>query len=211
MTTLADILWRNEGQRLTPELIVGLLHGAEYLLESRPPPEVLSTASIPLPISGDWVAAPNLRESNKRLVLDEHVRVAEWVAQQTGCSAAGWAGYVCLGLEDERGMLIAGVVLESYNGRNANVHIAGIGRQWLNRNMMMTFFHYCFNHLKLTRLTGLVPASNAAALAFDEHVGFKREAVLVDGAADGDLHVLVMRRSDCRYLPADDAGATLTA
>ena len=195
---LADLLWRNQGNTLTPELIVGLLHGAEYV-------GTLSTASVPLPIAGDWEAAPNLRESPKRLVLDEHGRVAEWVAQQTGCSAAAWAGYVCLGLEDAQGMLIAGVVLEGYNGRNANVHLAGIGKHWLNRNMLTTFFHYAFNHLKLTRLTGLVPASNGAAMAFDLHAGFRPEAVLVDGAPDGDLYVLVMRREDCRYLPALNA------
>ena len=208
MNSLAELLWRNEGNRLTPELIVGVLHGAEYLERQRETEttERLSTASIPEPIAGDWVAAPDLRASNKRLVLDQHRRVAEWVAGQTDCTAEAWAGYVCLGLEDEQEKLIAGVVLEGYNGRNANVHIAGIGRHWLNRNMLMTFFHYCFNHLGLTRLTGLVPASNAAALAFDEHVGFRREFTMPDGARDGDLHILAMRREDCRFLPRASAG-----
>ena len=210
MNSLADLLWRNEGNRLTPELIVGLLHGAAYL-EQRLEPDNLSTACVPQPIQGDWVAAPNLRASNKRLVLDQHQRVAAWVAAQTDCSAEAWAGYVCLGLEDEQGKLIAGVVLEGYNGRNANVHLAGIGRHWLNRNMLTTFFHYCFNHLGLTRLTGLVPASNADALAFDLHAGFKLEYTMTDGARDGDLHILVMRREDCRFLPRGDAGAVETA
>ncbi len=36
--TLSDLLWRNQGNTLTPELIVGLLHGAEYV-------DTLSTAS----------------------------------------------------------------------------------------------------------------------------------------------------------------------
>jgi len=221
--TLADILWRNQGNLLTPELIVGLVQGANYLQEQANAAELaaqrLSTATVPIPIPGDWVAAPNPRPSHKRLVLDQHERVANWVAEQTGCSAHAWAGYVCLGLEDEHGMLIAGIVLESFNGRNANAHIAGIGRHWMNRNMLTSFFHYAFNHLKLTRLTGLVPRSNFSARAFDEHAGFKYECTLVDGAADGDLDVLVMRREDCRYLPVRDAGdqpgepagATLTA
>ena len=205
-TDLAALLWRNEGSRLTPELIVGLLHGAAYF-----EPQALSTATVPEPVPGDWVAAPSLRESHKRLVLDQHQRVAEWVANQTGCSAEAWAGYACLGLEDEQGKLIAGVVLEGYNGRNANVHVAGIGRHWLNRNMLTTFFHYCFNHLGLTRLTGLVPASNVEALAFDEHVGFRHEYTMPDGAKDGDLHILVMRREDCCFLPRAGAGAVETA
>lgn len=197
MSDLANLLWRNQGNTLTPELIVGLLHGAAY-------EPVLSTASIPQALHGEWVAAPNLRPSNKRLVQEQHQRIAEWVAAQTGCSAEAWAGYVCLGLEDSTGMLVAGVVLESYNGRNANVHVAGVGRQWLNRNMLTSFFHYCFNHLKLMRLTGLVAASNGAALVFDKHLGFRYEATLVDAAPDGDLVVLVMRREDCRYLPREE-------
>jgi len=197
--TLADLLWRNAGNRLTPELIVGLLHGANYLEQQRAA-ERLSTAEVPTPIQGDWVAAPNLRASHKRLVLDEHQRVAEWVASQTGCSAAAWAGYVCLGLENEAGELLAGIVLESYNGRNANVHIAGVGRGWMNRNMLVTFFHYCFNHLKLQRLTGLTPATNADALAFNRHVGFAVEYIMPDGAKDGDLVIQVLRPERCRYL-----------
>ena len=197
-TDLAALLWRNEGSRLTPELIVGLLHGAAYF-----EPQALSTATVPEPVPGDWVAAPSLRESHKRLVLDQHQRVAEWVARQTGCSAEAWAGYVCLGLENEAGELLAGIVLESYNGRSANVHIAGVGRQWMNRNMLTTFFHYCFNHLQLKRLTGLTPASNAAALAFNRHLGFEVEYVMPDGAADGDLVIQVLRPENCRYIPKE--------
>ena len=196
MNPLADLLWRNEGNRLTPELIVGLLHGADYL-------DQLATGTVPTPIQGDWVAAPHLRGSHKRLVLDQHQRVAEWVASQTGCSDAAWAGYVCLGLENEAGELLAGIVLESYNGRSANVHIAGVGRQWMNRNMLVTFFHYCFNHLKLKRLTGLTPASNAPALAFNRHVGFEVEYVMPDGAPDGDLVIQVLRPENCRYIPKE--------
>lgn len=196
MNPLADLLWRNEGNRLTPELIVGLLHGADYL-------DQLATGTAPTPIQGDWVAAPRLRESNKRLVLDQHQRVADWVAQQTGCSSHAWAGYTCLGLENEASELLAGIVLESYNGRSANVHIAGVGRQWMNRNMLVTFFHYCFNHLKLKRLTGLTPASNAHSLAFNRHVGFEVEYVMPDGAPDGDLVIQVLRPENCRYIPKE--------
>lgn len=196
MSPLAELLHRNAGNRLTPELIAGLVHGAAYLEQQ----QVLSTAEVPVPVAGDWVAAPNLRASNKRLVLDDHARVAAWVAEQTGCSDHAWAGYACLGLENEAGELVAGIVLESYNGRNANVHIAGVGKQWLNRNLLLTFFHYVFNHLRLQRLTGLTPASNAPALAFNRHVGFTVEYVMPDGAKDGDLVIQVLRPADCRYL-----------
>lgn len=195
MTDLATLLWRNQGQVLTPELIVGLQACYD---------EAMVTGEPPIPVPGDWLPAPNLRPSSKTLVLDQHERVAQWVAAQAGCSAHAWAGYVCLGLEDADGMLVAGVVLESFTGRSANMHVAGVGKNWMNRNMLTTCFLYVFKHLGLQRLTGLVPASNTAALAFDLHLGFRHEYTLVDGAKDGDLHILCMRRADCRFLPQED-------
>ena len=195
-TGLSELLWRNAGNRLTPELIVGILHGTSAV-------ERLATGEPPQPLDGPWVTAPHLRPSTQRLVVDDHARVAAWVAQQADCSVHAWAGYVCIGLEVD-GMLVAGVVLESFSGRGANIHVAGIGKYWLSRNLLYSIFHYCFNVLKLKRLTGLVAASNAAALRFDQHIGFQVEATLADGAKDGDLIVLRMRREDCRYLPPEE-------
>lgn len=194
MTTLNRLLWRNQGQTLTPELIVGIQASFD---------ECLVTGEPPVPIPGNWIAAPNLRPSRKTLVLDQHERVAQWVAERAGASVHAWAGYVCLGLEEE-GELVAGVVMESFTGRSANMHVAGVGRNWVNRNMLQTCFIYAFDHLGLQRLTGLVPASNTAALAFDLHLGFRHEYTLVDGAKDGDLHILCMRRADCRFLPQEE-------
>ena len=50
------------------------------------------------------------------------------------------------------------------------------------------------------RLTGLVASDNHAARRFDEHIGFKLEATLVDACPTGDLLVYAMRREDCRWL-----------
>lgn len=192
MVTLHDLLVRNQGQVLTPELILGLTQAHAAL-------DRLATGEPPQPLDGPWVLAPNVRPSTQRLVTDEHPRVAAWVAAQVGCSAHAWAGYACLGLEVD-GQLVAGVVLETYTGRSANIHVAGVGKYWLSRNLLYSIFHFCFNTLKLKRLIGLVAASNAAALAFDQHIGFKYEAILPDGAQDGDLIILSMRPEDCRYL-----------
>lgn len=195
MTTLNNLLWRNQGQVLTPELIVGIQANFD---------ECLATGEPPLPVHGHWEAAPNLRPSRKTLVLDQHERVAQWVAEQAHCSEHAWAGYVCVGLEDADGMLVAGIVLESFTGRSANMHVAGVGRNWVNRNLIQTCFIYVFNKLGLKRINGLVPASNPTALAFDLHLGFKLEHTIIDGASDGDLHILGMRREDCRFLPLEE-------
>lgn len=195
MSDLANLLWRNQGQVLTPELIVGLQACYD---------ETLATGAPPVPVTGDWLPAPNLRPSGKTLVLDQHERVARWVAEQAGCSVHAWAGYVCLGLADAAEMLVAGVVLESFSGRSANLHVAGVGRHWLNRNMLTTCFLYVFKNLGLQRITALVAASNRESLRFVQHLGFTLEHTMIDGAKDGDLHILGMRREQCRFLPTED-------
>lgn len=189
---IADILHRNQGQVLTPELIAGIVLAMQQ-------EERLVTGEPPLTLPTGYTPTVPLRPSNKRLVLDDHPRVAAFVAQQTD-SDMNWIGYFGLGLELD-GELVAGVIIESYTGRNANIHVAGIGKHWLNRNYLAVVFDFCFNRLGLQRLTGLVEAGNTAALRFDTHLGFKHEHTMPDGGRHGDLHILCMRREDCRYLP----------
>ena len=189
---LSNILHRNQGQVLTPELIAGIVLAMQQ-------EERLVTGEPPMTLPTGYTPTVPLRPSNKRLVLDDHPRVAAFVAQQTD-SDMNWIGYFGLGLELD-GELVAGVIIESYTGRNANIHVAGIGKHWLNRNYLAVVFDFCFNRLGLQRLTGLVEADNAAALRFDTHLGFKHEYTMPDGGRHGDLHILCMRREDCRYLP----------
>ena len=189
---IAAILHRNQGQVLTPELIAGIVLATQQ-------EERLAAALPPIALPSGYVPSFPLRPSDKRLVLDNHPRVAAFVAQQAGCEMT-WAGYFGIGLEQD-GELVAGVILESYTGRNANIHVAGLGKHWLNRNFLLTVFDFCFNRLGLQRLTGLVEADNAAALRFDTHLGFRLEYTMPDGGRHGDCHILVMRREDSRYLP----------
>lgn len=111
------------------------------------------------------------------------------------------AGMKGLGLERD-GELVAGVVYEGYNQHNVWMHVAAVpGRSWLNRNFLRYCFEYPFNELGCSRVSGYVEASNLDARRFDEHLGFKQEAVLKDAASDGgDVILYVMRREDCRFL-----------
>lgn len=191
MDTLDNILRRNLGQVLTPELVAGILQSAG-------PPELEAA----LPVRGaptDPQIPAWAPPSHRRLVIDEHARIAQWVAERAGCDVHAWAGYVCIGVE-QGDDLVAGVVLESFTGSNANIHVAGVGRHWLNRALLFTVFDYAFNQLGLRRLTGYVQANNANALRFDTHLGFVPEAVIRDGAPSGDVIVLAMYPETCRYL-----------
>jgi RimJ/RimL family protein N-acetyltransferase len=191
MNEVLTILQRNQGQVLTPELIHGIYAAIEY-------DKVNSlVATTPLPPVPEHLVEP--RPSNRRLVIDETDRVAQWVATMIGHPDVPWAGHIALGLEKE-GVLVAGVVLENYNGANANAHLAGVGKHWMNRTMLLTFFRYAFGHLGLKRLTALVDADNTTAIQLNTHFGFTIEHTIRDGSANGDVVMMGLRREDCRYL-----------
>lgn len=143
--------------------------------------------------------SPAILPAHPSLVTNQSKRFIDWVARQVGSVA--WDHAYGMGMVDDDGEILCGVVLEDYNQVNASIHVAGIGKYWLNRTFLYSVFDYTFNQLKLKRLTGLVAQGNDAALRFDMHLGFQVEAVLRDAHQDGDIYLLVMRREDCRYLP----------
>lgn len=131
-------------------------------------------------------------------IISNPARVWAYVRQYTPISMV--AGSKGLGLERD-GELIAGVVYEGYNTQNVWMHVATTpGKKW-TMEFMRYCFYYPFVELGCKRVSGYVEASNALARRFDEHLGFKKEAVLEGAAADGgDVILYVMRREDCRYV-----------
>lgn len=132
-------------------------------------------------------------------IVGDVARVLAFVREHMPMSAC--QGMKGLGLERE-GQLVAGTLYEGFNGTNVWMHIAAApGGKWLNREFLRYCFEYPFNEMEVSRVSGYVSASNAAAIRFDEHLGFQREATLRGAAPDGgDVFIYVMRREDCRYL-----------
>ena len=135
----------------------------------------------------------------KRIIHDNKQRVGHWVAQAVGRDS-DWGSFESIGLEED-GILIAGMVVESYV-KNARccVHLAGTGKRWLNREYLKFCCKYMFDQLNCKVVVGLVDADNEAALSFDKHFGFKELTRIPDGAGDCDLVVLTLTREDCRWL-----------
>lgn len=106
------------------------------------------------------------------------------------------------------GRLIAGAIYEGFNRVNMWVHLAGEpGSRWLCRDFLYSNFKYAFGICGVQRLSGYVDASNSAARRFNEHIGFKQEAVLSGAAPDGgDVILYVMWRDDCQYLQEKSDG-----
>lgn len=190
MQVLADILTRNAGQVLTPELVTGILYAYHEAL-----PEAVCSA-MPGREAPDIALPEGLR--HPRIVCDQE-RVGDWVAERVN-RAGEWGSYKALGALSEDGdALVAGVVITDITNTNAFIHVAIEGRMTLKRAFLWAFFDYVFNQLDLERVTGLVRADNADALRFDKHLGFEVEGVIQRGA-DVDVLMLVMWRERCRWL-----------
>jgi RimJ/RimL family protein N-acetyltransferase len=132
------------------------------------------------------------------LVYDQKDRIGAWVAQQVG-QGADWGSFYALGVV-EGDEVIAGVVINNFNGANATCHIAIAKQTKKIIPLFRAVCDYAFNYAKLKRLTGMVPSNEPHILAFDKHLGFEEEFVMKDGAPGADMHVLVMWPDTCRWL-----------
>lgn len=134
-----------------------------------------------------------------RLVFDEKQRVGDWVARQVDQNAA-WGGFYAMGVEQD-GEIVAGIVMNNYNGSNATGHFATVkfGKAFVG--LMRHFFEYAFVQCKLRRITGFTPMDLPKAINFIHKIGFEDEYVMRSAARDGvDMLVTVMWADKCRWL-----------
>ena len=96
--------------------------------------------------------------------------------------------------------LVAGVTYSGFNGVNVWFGMASEDYRWFNRANLWAIFHYPFSQLKVRRMSALIDASNKRSLRLAEHLGFSREATLVDSAPDGDQHIYRLLVAECRWL-----------
>jgi len=131
-------------------------------------------------------------------IVSDPARVWAFVSKQIPVPII--AGMKGLGLE-RNGELVAGVLYEGWNGVNIWMHVALAPGKLPTMEYIRYCFYYPFVELGCKRVSGAVDANNRAARKFDEHLGFRQEAVLRGAAADGgDVILYVMRREECRYV-----------
>jgi hypothetical protein len=141
----------------------------------------------------------------RRFVFDEE-RIGIWVrAQAGGVYTPGDAGIAV----ERDGELVVGVTYDNYTGSSIGMHSRCDDRHATSRRFYWMIFDYPFNQLKVTCLRGLTPSNNPAALRINEHLGFRREAVLTDYFPGADAIIYVMRRADCWLLALGEKYALL--
>ena len=102
----------------------------------------------------------------------------------------------------KNGKIVAVCVYTQYTGTGVMMNIASDGtKRWMTKQFLRACFEWPFNYLKCRRVTGLVRADQPEVMAFDEHLGFKREGIIREGEEDGtDLILYCMLKSECRWI-----------
>jgi hypothetical protein len=137
-------------------------------------------------------------------IYGEQERLIGWASEVIGITprpdaqAIGW---------QENGQLRAVTVWDSFSVCDCNIHIASDGtRQWMRKSFLRASFMHPFIQWNLRRVTGLVPAKNTVALAFDLHLGFRQEGICRHALPDDDIIILGLLREDCRFIPKTHRG-----
>ena len=137
-----------------------------------------------------------------RMIYGEEHRLLPWARDRIGLQDFRRDAYT-IGLERD-GDLVAVVVFDGFSDVDCNMHIASDGTgQWMNKSLLVAAFAYPFVQLRLNRVTGMVPAKNADALSFDQHIGFVREGYHPKALPDDDLVSLGLLRENCRFIPKE--------
>ena len=119
------------------------------------------------------------------IVYGEDERLLEWACgiihftPRADATAIGW---------EENGILRAVTIYDGFSQCDCNMHIASDGTgHWLRRAFLKASFGHPFLQWNMRRVTGLVPAKNAAALRFDLHLGFKQEGLIRHALPDDNI------------------------
>lgn len=111
-----------------------------------------------------------------------------------------WGNFNALGLVRE-GHLVAGVIYNSYEAANVNMHIGAVdGAKWLTREFLFAAFDYPFNQLEKRRVSAFMRATNERAIAFAKNLGFTYEGTLPHYYWKDDALMYGMVKERCRFL-----------
>jgi len=99
------------------------------------------------------------------------------------------------------GALMGGAVYNSFTHESIQMHVAGIGKHWANRDLLWVGYHYPFEQLGVQRIFAQVPEDNIASQRLCLHAGWEYVA-RIEGVYQGGLACLVMKieRKNCRFL-----------
>lgn len=120
----------------------------------------------------------------------------EWINERVGLARS--EDFRAIGRVKD-GKLVAVSAFTGYNGASLQMHFAVEGCL-MSRRHLQESFRYAFEICDCKVVFGMVPAGNTRALEIDLRLGFEEVANIAGAHPDGSLHILMMRRENCRWL-----------
>lgn len=135
-----------------------------------------------------------------RLLFGQDAVVATWVARHIPHMASDFGPNAAIGVTDESGQPMAGVVFHDYQPayRTIQLSAAAISPRWATRRIVGQMLRYPFDELGVHKVWTATQHQNARALKFNEGVGFTKEATLKDHFGAG-IHAVICRMLDHDY------------
>lgn len=117
-----------------------------------------------------------------RLVFGEDKFISDWVKERIPHMKDGSFGeHTAIGvLNKQETEIIAGVVYHDYlpQYRTIQLSMAADNPLWAKKDIIKSLLFYPFRQLNVYKVFTITPISNKIAIKVNEHIGFKREAVL---------------------------------
>lgn len=125
--------------------------------------------------------------------------VKKWVAHRTKCEITDKS--VAIGLTNDFGAIVAGVVYDHYTGQSISSTFAVINKTSLRKSFIRAMFEYPFNQLGVKKIINYVSEFNEPSIRLTEKFGFVYETT-IKGVYDdgGDMFVYSMTRDQCKWL-----------
>lgn len=92
------------------------------------------------------------------------------------------------------------VAYNCFVGKTCCMHTVIQRPELVSPRIVREAFEYPFNVCGVEAVLALVDSTNDAAMSLDTRLGFKQVHCVPGGGIDGDLNVLQLLRSDCRWL-----------
>jgi len=101
-----------------------------------------------------------------------------------------------IGMDD----VAVAVAFNGFVGRTCCMHVIVQTRETIPPRVVREAFEYAFLVANCEAVMGLVDSENQAVMRLQERLGFREIARIPNGGLEGDLIVLQMTRSECRWL-----------
>lgn len=122
--------------------------------------------------------------------------VSEWIRKRLPENIESYGEHISVGIADEEGKLIAGVVYSNYSVGNIELSIASINPRWATKERIKAILGYPFfnEQLGCRRLTAVTARDNHHVRDFLKRLGFMHEGTLHDALERGDAVIYGMTK-----------------